>query len=445
MAGLSALSGMSADQIKRLNTQFPAGATGQLSLGGGAQPLWTMQPGARSANGQSYAAYRGGGGSSGYGVQGADGVMRPAVQPGATQLAEGSTTDALSGSTTGSGTTTNPTSGQQYGLSGAEDALQRGLQGGIAGIEAGVNQATNTLSPYTQGGSGAFDYASALSGALGADAQQAAFSRYTESPEVAYQREQAEKAILRNASATGGLGGGNVLQALQRNAIGLAQQDYGNSFNRLMGLGEMGQGSSNLLAGIQANAGNKVGDYAYGTGGQMAGYRTRAGEQIAGNVQDTTSALSGLINQQGTDLSNIIGQQGSNIANLLAQYGVSDAQSLQSLAALLANIATGSASNVAGVPGMPNTNDEGAAGGIGQIVSAIAAAYGASDIRLKKNVRKIGALPSGTNLYQWEWNSIGLQVAGDSPTIGVIAQEVDPSITTIGDHGYLMVDYARVK
>ena len=121
----------------------------------------------------------------------------------------------------------------QTGLIGAESALQGGLRGGLAGIEARVNQAGQTLSPYTQGGNQAFGLQSALSGAMGPEAQRQAFANYNESPEVAYQREMGERAITRNAAATGGLGGGRVQQELQRHAIGLAQQDYGNSFNRL--------------------------------------------------------------------------------------------------------------------------------------------------------------------------------------------------------------------
>ena len=400
MANLSALSGMSAQQIQNLNKQYPQR---NLSLGGvqgsqwgaGAKPgdgfVWhgqgpapqmtqqqilqdmgamrTLQPGYRSANGQPYQSPLAGNYQTG---------TQPGVQqgvPAATQ--QGPQSQAALTQAAG-----NPTSGQKYGLSGAEDALQRGFMGGVAGIEAGMNQAANTLSPYTQGGGKAFDLQSALSGALGSQAQQQAFANYNESPEVAYQRQQGEKAILRNAAATGGLGGGNVQQALQRHAIGLAQQDYGNSFNRLGTLSGMGQNSANLLGGLQANAGSKVADMAYGTGGQQASYRTRAGEQIANNVQNTSGALSGLINQQGQDLSNIIGQSGQQLSQLLASYGITDAQQQQSLAALLANIATGSASQVAGVPGLPQA---GTSGIIDPLVNLLGGAGNAYDYGADKN------------------------------------------------------------
>lgn len=259
----------------------------------------------------------------------------------------------------------------KYGLAGAEEGLQRGLAGGIAGIEAGINQAASTLSPYTQGGGKAFELQQALSGALGPDAQRQAFANYNQSPEMAYALEQAEKGITRNAAATGKLGSGNVLQELQRNAIGMAQQDYGNAFARLGSLSAMGQNSANLLGGLQANAGGKVGDYGFGTGQALADYRTRAGEQIAGNVANTGSQLSGMINQQGNDLSSLIGASGNQLSQLLAGYGSADAQTKQALAALLANIASGSASQVQGVPGLPGANDSGILGSLGNILSGV--------------------------------------------------------------------------
>lgn len=363
---------------------------------------------------------------------------------------------------TGNGgfTTTNPTTAAgvpKYGLIGSEEAMKGGLQGGIAGVEAGMNQAGQTLSPYTDRGAKAFDLQSALSGALGPAAQQQAFANYNQSPEMAYALQQAEKGITRNAAATGSLGSGNVLQELQRNAIGMAQQDYGNAFNRLGSLSAMGQNSANLLGGFQANAGGKVGDYAFGTGQAMASGRTRAGEQIANNVQGTSASLAEMLAKQGNDLSSIVGTGGSNIAQMLANFGQLDAAQQQELAKLLGNIATGSATTVAGASQLPGINDAGilggignAAGGIGElaknptVAAGIAALFRMSDIRLKTNIQRIGKTARGNNLYTWDWNDIGAAIAGDQIGFGVIAQEVSQDAVAVGPHGYLMVDYSRV-
>ena len=235
------------------------------------------------------------------------------------------------------------------GLIGSEQALERGLSNASSAVYGGAQAAAETLSPYNQAGTSAIKLQADLSGANGPEAQQAAFAQYNESPEVAYQREQAEKSVMRNASATGGLQSSPVLQELQRQAVGLAQQDYGNYYNRIGDVANIGAGTSTALGNIQGDAGKAVGDYNYGTGIATSEGRTNAGNAIAGNVADTTSQLSALVAAQGGDLANIMNTSGSDLANLLTAFGTADAQTMQTLATLLANISTGSGSQVAGL------------------------------------------------------------------------------------------------
>jgi len=70
-----------------------------------------------------------------------------------------------------------------------------------------------------------------------------------------------------------------------------------------------------------------------------------------------------------------------------------------------------------------------------------------SDIRLKDSITKVGSLENGISLYTWEWNDEGKRLAGDNPTYGVLAQEVQeviPEAVTRGNEGYLMVNYAEL-
>jgi len=70
----------------------------------------------------------------------------------------------------------------------------------------------------------------------------------------------------------------------------------------------------------------------------------------------------------------------------------------------------------------------------------------ASDVRLKKDIQKVGELTSGLNIYTWEWNDKAHEIGvADSPTYGVVAQEAAklyPDAVTEGDDGYLRVDYS---
>ena len=72
---------------------------------------------------------------------------------------------------------------------------------------------------------------------------------------------------------------------------------------------------------------------------------------------------------------------------------------------------------------------------------------GSSDIRLKENITQVGTLPNGVNWYTWDWNEVGKSIAGEEPTQGVLAQELQkthPSAVVMGEDGYLRVDYSRI-
>ena len=48
-------------------------------------------------------------------------------------------------------------------------------------------------------------------------------------------------------------------------------------------------------------------------------------------------------------------------------------------------------------------------------------------------------------MYSWDWNEKGKALAGDQPTIGVMAHEADSDAVSLHESGYLMVDYSKVK
>jgi hypothetical protein len=74
---------------------------------------------------------------------------------------------------------------------------------------------------------------------------------------------------------------------------------------------------------------------------------------------------------------------------------------------------------------------------------------GGSDIRLKSNIRKTGNKIAGLDEYTWTWNDTAIAIGvGSDPTIGVIAQEaiiMHPDVVFTGPHGYLMVNYRRLR
>lgn len=111
---------------------------------------------------------------------------------------------------------------------------------GIAetGRQFDVTQAS--LAPTIEAGDTARQQQLALLGLSGTDAQSAALSNIQESPAQQFLRDRAQRNLLQNQSAIGGLGGGNVRSALVEQGAGFASQDLNNQFSRLQGLSAPG-------------------------------------------------------------------------------------------------------------------------------------------------------------------------------------------------------------
>lgn len=245
------------------------------------------------------------------------------------------------------------------------------------------NQGQSYLEPYRESGVGANQLQAALSGALGPQAQAEAYAQFNQSPGQNYLTNQAERAIMRNAAATGGLGGGNVLRELQENAVGLAQQDFNNYYARLGQVGDRGFSASATAAGLRGNeAGTQAGLGQYAASipiqiaGQQAAMQYQAGRDLAGNYGQVGGALANAVNQQGQGLSSIYGNYGNNISNLLTGFNQLNQQSGQNLAGLLGNINMGAAGSYAGTP-MAIPGPTNYAGGIGNLASGIGNLLGA--------------------------------------------------------------------
>jgi hypothetical protein len=317
--------------------------------------------------------------------------------------------------------------GPPTGLIGSEMALQGGSQAALEALLGGYGQAQGVLNdprgstynmggvtgaigqgvagfnPFVQPGSQAINLQAALSGAMGAPAQQQAYANYQESPGQAYLRQQSEQALLRNSAALGGLGGGRVRQELQRQAQGLASQDFGASFDRLGGISQMGlnaagqqgqlygqqaaiagnlegqaMGNTNArqlaLAGYASGTGNNAADLAFRTGQSVATGRTNAGNSIADSINSTISALSKLSESGGQDVAATIETGSGNLANVINTAGTGQAGSQTDLAKLLQTILASQGNQAGGLPGVPGTQQTtGTLGNIGNLLQGVGA------------------------------------------------------------------------
>ena len=106
--------------------------------------------------------------------------------------------------------------------------------------------------------------------------QQQVGTSFQESPGYQWLLDQTQRATDRGAAAAGLYGSGARAQALQRNAAGLAAQDYGNWYNRLAGLAGVGQTATQaalpaITQGIQGQ-GSASGAATAGAGNAIQGF-----------------------------------------------------------------------------------------------------------------------------------------------------------------------------
>jgi hypothetical protein len=109
--------------------------------------------------------------------------------------------------------------------------------------------------PYIQAGPGALQGMQGLAGLRGNAEQQAAIEQIKQGAQFQELAKQGEQGILQNASATGGLRGGNVQAALGQFRPALLNQLIESQYGKLAGLTSLGSSSAQNLLGIgQASA-----------------------------------------------------------------------------------------------------------------------------------------------------------------------------------------------
>lgn len=172
-------------------------------------------------------------------------------------------------------------------------ASLQNVQAALNSLRATTTNSRNTafLDPLIQkasdfsGGYGQIDYGNGVSTPVGtapASAafdnspagiqarRDAAFSSFRADPGYEFALEQGGKSLERSAAARGILNSGATARALTKFGQGLADQQYGNYFNRLQSAAGIGQSATNSTAGAGAR-------YAEGSGNAlMAGGAARA-------------------------------------------------------------------------------------------------------------------------------------------------------------------------
>lgn len=181
-----------------------------------------------------------------------------------------------------------------YGASQQKKAASSAAQSQTQSAEAGIAEQRRQfdafqkmLSPYIEGGNKGLSGQQDLLGLNGAPAQQTAISGLQASPQFAALQQQGENAILQNASATGGLRGGNTQGALAQFRPQLLNSLIDQQYQRLGGLAQMGQASAAGVGAAGQQTGSAISDLLAQQGAAQAGSALAAGKansQIANSL-----------------------------------------------------------------------------------------------------------------------------------------------------------------
>lgn len=178
------------------------------------------------------------------------------------------------------------------GANQAADAAEQAAQTQAQSAQAGINEQARQfdalvqlMSPYVKAGTGSLGQQQALLGLAGADKQQAAINALQGSPQFQAMLQQGENAMLQNASATGGLRGGNLQAAMAQFRPNLLNNLIQQQFQNLGGLTQIGQAS----AAGQASAGMQ-------SAGQIANLLGQQGAAIAGGQMAQGAATQNAFN-----------------------------------------------------------------------------------------------------------------------------------------------------
>lgn len=159
------------------------------------------------------------------------------------------------------------------GASSAAKAAERASGQQVEAYQAGIDEQRRQfdalqalLKPYIEGGTSAFQAQQELTGLGTPEEQAAAIAQLEQSPMMKALVQKGENALLQNASATGGLRGGNTQAALAQFRPQMLAQMIENQYGRLGGLSTLGanaavgQGSQGMaMAGNIGNLLNEIG------------------------------------------------------------------------------------------------------------------------------------------------------------------------------------------
>lgn len=184
---------------------------------------------------------------------------------------------------------------QKKAAQGASNAQAASAQQGIDAQERQFQAITEMLAPFRLGGEKAFGAQQDLTGLNGNGPQAAAIQALQGSPQFTSALKQGETSILQNASATGGLRGGNTQGALAEFSPQLLAQTINDQYARLGGISSMGLAAAGQTGAFGQSSVNNVSSLLQQQGSAYAGNALAQGRATAGFANSVGGAFGGYL------------------------------------------------------------------------------------------------------------------------------------------------------
>ena len=170
-------------------------------------------------------------------------------------------------------------------------AQEAAAQRGIDEQQRQFAEMQRLMAPYVQAGGPALDALLGAAGLSGPESQQAFVSQQEQSPLFQALAQQGENAMLQNASATGGLRGGNLQGALGQFRPALLNQFIGQQYDRLAGITTLGQNAAAGVGSAGINTGRDIAGQYGNIGAAQAGARLGVANSIGQGINMFASGL----------------------------------------------------------------------------------------------------------------------------------------------------------
>lgn len=186
---------------------------------------------------------------------------------------------------------------QKKAASKASAAQTQAADKGIAEQRRQFDAMQQLMAPFVRGGTDAFSQMMAISGAAGPEAQQELIAQLEAGPEFQSLVRSGEEAILQSASATGGLRGGNVQEALAKFRPEVLSSLIRDKYSQFGNIAQMGQAAAAGQAAQGMNMASNIGNLYGQQGAAQAGAALARGQATAnmwGNIAGAVGSAGGL-------------------------------------------------------------------------------------------------------------------------------------------------------